>query len=374
MRALRLVDDTDRTRAQAAAALPSPLTTLPSDVAAAFGFASTAVEVVTRAEAMSVPAVRRGRAIICGNLGSMPLVARRGGEVVDRPWGDQPDTHVTRAHVLTWTVDDLLFSGRSWWRHLDRDAQGYPSVSERIEPSRVGFVMQRGGTALVLVDGEPVDDRDLCRFDGPDEGLLSNGGRALRTAILLETAVRRNVDGMPPQDYLRLAEGATELDETQIDALLDEWAEARRTRGTAFMNRSIEHGAVGFDPRAGQLAESRQHQAAEVARLMNLPADAVDAPGGTGMTYANVESKRRDVVDVTLRPFIAAIEQRLTMGDVTPRGTSVVVDLSSYLRADTAAAIKAAAEGKAAGILTEQEARELVGLPPVSTEEGSPDA
>jgi phage portal protein BeeE len=395
LRALRLVDDTDRATASLATAqaFPSPLTTLPTDVAAAFGISAGTIETVTRSEAMSVPAVRRGRSIIAGGIGTLPLVATRvtGGEVerVTRPLLDQPNPDTTRAFVMTWTVDDLLFHGRSWWRVLGRDREDYPTSAERVGLDRVNIAWgedARTGRRVgrVYVDGRHVPDRDLIRFDGPDEGLLATGGRTLRTAILLEQAVRRNSDGLPPQDLLALAEGATELsnapgsagiegsDASEIDALLDEWQYARRTRGTAYVNRSIDHRIVGFDPKAMQLAEARQHQALEVARMLNLSADDVDAPGGTGMTYQNREARQRDRVDNTLRPYLASIYERLSMGDVTPRGTTVRFDLTEYLANDTAAAITAGREAVESGLMTTGEVRtDLLRRPPTLPADGT---
>ena len=91
LRALRLVDDVTRPVPTAtASAFPSPLTTLPTDVAAAFGISAGTIETVTRAEAMSVPAVRRGRSIIAGSIGALPLRATR---LVAGPY---PGPHVQR--------------------------------------------------------------------------------------------------------------------------------------------------------------------------------------------------------------------------------------------------------------------------------------
>lgn len=344
---------------RSAYALPSGSTvaSIPTEIATAFGL-NTSSDSVTRPEAMSIPAMRRARQIICGTVAILPLVSIRtlaNGEIerISRPLLDQPDPNTTRAWTLAWTVDDLLFRGLAWWRVTDRDAQDYPSAAVRISLDRVMVDVSAG---KVYVDGKEVEHRDLIRFDGLDEGILANA-RSLRTCLLLEAAVRRNATGLPPQDFLRPAEGAPELTDTEIDALLDEWQDARESSGTAYLNRAVEHGIVGFDPRAGQLAEARAYQAAEIARLANLDTEAVDAPGGSGMTYANVESKRRERLDTTLSPFMEAIAQRLSMGDVTPRGQVVRFDPWAWLRGDTAGLITAGAAAVNARILTPNEVR-----------------
>lgn len=355
-------------RASYVMASGSSIASLPTDVAAAFGINTTS-ERVTRGEAMSIPAMRRARSIIAGTIATLPLVTvRRAGDQVERgtrPLLDQPDLNTTRAWTVAWTVDSLLFDGIAWWQVDSRDAQGYPSGAHWVRNDRV-MVDHAGGK--VFVNGTEVDHADLIRFDGLDEGILCHA-RTLRTCLLLEDAVRRNSTGLPPQDFLKLAEGAAELsdepasagdgtDRSEIDALLDDWEDARQARSTAFMNRSIDHGIVGFDPRAGQLAEARLYQAAEVARLCNLDTEAVDAPGGGSATYANVESKRRERLDTTLSPFMDAIDQRLSMGDVTPRGTVVRFDPWRWLRGDTAGLIAAAKTAVDARILTVDEIRQ----------------
>lgn len=327
-------------------------------VAAAFGL-STGANIVSREDAMTVPAVRRGRAVIAGTLGAQPLIALRGPELgrIDRQLLDQPDPNTTRQHLLTWTFDDLLFMGVSWWLVTDRDATGYPTRASRISPHRITVDVIAN---QVRVDGKVVDDSRLIRFDGPDEGVLKYGGRTLRTCLLLEDAVRRNADGLPPLDLLTLEEGAAELTATEIGDLLDNWAAARRDRSTAYMNRAIKHQSVGYDAAAAGLAEARTFQAGEVARLMNLPPRYVNAPSASSMTYSNVQSERLELVDLSLAPYITAVEQRLSMPDVTPRGQVVKVDLAGFLRGDERTALEAGALAITNQVLTADEVRAAI--------------
>lgn len=357
---------------------------LPAEVRAAFGLVEP--EAVDRATAMTIPAVRRGRQVIAGTIGALPLVAHRtrpDGLVEDvtelRPLLVRPDRNTTRQHVLTWTVDDLLFRGVAWWLVRDRDAQGYPVDVERVAAERVLVDTGRG---QVLVDGRARADDELVRFDGPDEGVLAYGGRSLRTSLLLEEAVRRFARLDLPLGVLKLAEGAAELStepysggiegdpRSEVDLLLDSWEQARRERTTAYLNRAIDYSATQFDAQKTQLAEARQHQAAEVARLLNLPPRYVNAPSASGMTYSNTESDRRDLVDTTLAPYLAAIEQRLSLGDVTPRGTVVRVDLTQLLRGDTLTALQGAEIAQRLGATVPSETRaRVLGLPPLTPEQ-----
>lgn len=367
----------DLTRAAAAPlhVVPSPATvdTVPAAVAAAFGLPGLGDDYVTRDEAMSVPAVRRGRSIIAGTLGTLPLVALRGSaERVDRPLLTQPDRHTTPQYHLTYTIDDLLFHGVAWWEVTERESvalgTGYPTHARRLPHSAV-TLDSRGD---VRVYGQPVDDANLIRFDAPDEGILRHGGRTLRTCIMLEDAVRRFARLDVPLGALQAAEGAPELSAAQIEDLLDSWESARRKRTTAFLNRAVSYTPVQFDAQRIELAAARSYQNAEVARLMNLPGRYVGASEGDSMTYSNAESARRDLVDTSLAPWIAAIEQRLSMPDVTPHGQSVRFDLAAFVRGDTATAMATAQIAIAAGVLTADEVRaELFNRAPLNLEDNN---
>lgn len=360
----RLVADATR-----AAAYPSPLRTgdLDPAAAAAFGFAPD-TETVTRREAMRVPAVRRARAVIAGTIGAMTWQCRRGHDLIPRTLCAQPNLDTTAQFVWTWTVDDLMFNGVSWWRVLTRDGDGYPEHVERVVRERVRVDQSEGA---VFIDGDRVPDRDVIRFDGPDEGVLEYGATTLRTCLLLEAAVRKFARLDVPLGFLRPAEGAQEVsgepgtgnpgdpedDRSAIDVLLDEWEAARAQRSTAFLNRAVEYETVQFDATKVQLAEARQHQATEVARLTNLPPRYVNAPQASGMTYSNTESDRRDLLDTSLDQYVTAIAQRLSMGDVTPRGQVVAPDIFSWLRGDTRDVIESGAAAIAAGIMAPEEVR-----------------
>lgn len=356
------------------------LRNMPAEVAAAWGV-NTATT-VDRTTAMRVPAIRRGRQVIAGTIGRQPLVAMRtnaDGTVTDvtseRPLLRQPDPTTTLQYVLTWTVDDLIFYGVSWWRVLARDFAGFPTQAERIDPNRVTVDV---GRQAVYIDGEPVSDGKLIRFDGPDEGVLAYAADTIATARQLDQAVRRNSDGLPPLDLLTPAEGAAPLstdpgsagdgtDRSEVDALLDAWTTARRTRSTAFLNRAVTHQGVGFDPEQLALSDARQQQRAELANLMNLAPRYVIAPSGESMTYSTTAAERGDLVDLSLGGYIGAIEQRLSLGDVTPRGTVVRLDLARFLAGDPATAIDTAAKAVEIGALDAAEVRtDVLGRAPRS--------
>lgn len=345
---------------------------LPPAVAEAFGLSVTSVR-VSRAQAVSIPAVSRGREIIVGTCSTLPLMAVRqpvagdgqnvgavGIQRVRRSLLEQPERATSRQHTIGWTVDDLVFHGIAWWRTTERDATGFPTFVERLDLSRVrvDYAERR-----VLVDGVPVPDRDLIRFDGPHEGLLRRaaamgGADPLRLALRLEQAAGRFADMDVPTGLLydKRAAGPGDLNTTEVDDLLSRWSRSRRARSTGWLGRTLGYQPVAFNAEQLQLVQSRGHEATEVARLLNLEAEELSATGGGGLTYSNTEALRRGRVD-RLAPYLEAVAGRLSLGDVTPRGQAVRFDTAGYIRGDEQAVVATAAAALAAGLVTADEAR-----------------
>lgn len=358
---------------------------LPASVAQAFGL--YVGDTITRPEAMRVPTIRRARQVVCGTIGAQPLIAHRtnpDGSITDvtaeRRLLLQPDPNTTLQNVLTWTVDDLFFHGISWWHVMDRDADGFPRAIERLAPE-LGRLTVDVDNRVAYVDGKLAENRDLIRFDGPDEGLLKYAGSTLATSRLLDAAVRRLASGDIPLGALKLAEGAKELstepgsafpgnpddDRSQVEFLLDQWEDARRTRTWAFVNRAIDVQTFQKDARESQLAEGRQQQRIDEANICNVPPRVVNAPSSDSMTYSTVAAERADLADLSMLGFTVAIEQRLSLGDVTPRGTAVRFDLTRFLSGDTLSALEAAGQAVALEAMTSDEVRtDVLGRPPLT--------
>lgn len=282
---------------------------------------------LTRAEAMAVPAVARARNIVCTTLGRLPLLVERdGAEVAPVPMViRQPDPAQPRYVQLVWTIDDLIFSGVSWGLILSRLATGHPQHLRRIHP---GGVEQEGNRFKVY--GEYVDPANLVRIDGPHEGILNYASRTLRVARSLENSAKRFADNPVPAVELHQTDDV-EMSEPKINALIASWVAARRGEngGVAYTSRNIDAKIHG-QPAEHLLTHGRNAAAVDAARVVGVPADAVDAaPEESSMTYANVESRNRTLIDYGMAAYAAAVEARLSMDDILPAGSTVRWDYST---------------------------------------------
>jgi len=314
---------------------------------------------ITRAQAMTVPAAASARNQICPPIGSAPLSEWAAGVALEpRTLLVQPDPDVPRSHTLTWTADDLLWHGVSYWFILERDAAsagGRPRHARRVDREYITF--DADDVTPVAYDGKPTDPAEWLIIPGPHEGVLRFGARELGVAYSLASAARRFADvPMPAVELHDTSEDG--MDDDDVQRLVADWQKARANSGTGYTNRSLELKTHGWNSADLQLVEARQHQALEVARVMGVRAAMVDASGGSSITYATLVDSRRDHVDFTLAPYADAITARLSMDDVTERGRTVVMRLdATLLRASFTDRMAAYAAAQDAGIYTAEELR-----------------
>lgn len=301
---------------------------------------------VGRNEALSVPAVLRARNLICSTA-TLPLRqfdAKR--NVVRLPLLEQIDPNVANVVTLAQTTEDLLFEGISWWRILDFGADGYPTYAQHVDFANVSLQPpgapspsplpsgQDPRDAAVYMYGERVPASDVIRFDSPNPGLLTAGGRAVRRAVLLDTTSALYADNPRPLDFFTPNEDADPADDDAIAAILAAWNVARKARSTAYIPAALTYNSVDTPtPAELQLIELQRKATLDIANATGLDPEDLGI-STTSRTYQNGVDRRQDRINDTYSPYMAAITDRLTMPDVTKRGYHVGFDLDAYLRAD----------------------------------------
>jgi hypothetical protein len=325
---------------------------------------------ISRDEALAVPAVKRARDLICGEIGQFPLVLiGPDGRQTDWSLLSQPEAGVARSVTMTRTVEDLLLFERSWWKTTHLGWHNRPAEVVRLDPATATiqpqYVTFPEGTAKVWpnVPG-------LIRFDSPNGGLLT-ASNAIRTYIALARSAARSATGRPPVDWFTPAEGADPVDDTAIADILDAWYLSRQLGDTGYVPAALDYHRDGFNPEQLQLSQAREFAVTEIARLTGIDAEELSV-STTSRTYFNAQDRRRARVESLLGPYMAAIEGRLSMDDLTPHGYRTVFDTSSYLRLDDQAAAQTDQVLIASHVLLPDEARakrdlEPLGLPAPAT-------
>jgi len=326
---------------------------------------------ISRAEALQVPAVLRARNLICGSLATLPLGVY-GPDLrpaTDRQYlAPNPDPEIAQVVVMAQTYEDLLFEAVSWWRvtafgpggpgrgfpieavHVPHDAVtvdppgGLLPSQQRISPD-IAFPV--GGQ--VRIDGRPVPDEEIIRFDSPNPPLLVAGARAIRTLLRLEMSASRYSDDPLPLGYFSPADGADPVDDEDIEEILSDWEAQRQKRAWGYVPAAIKANTVQWSPEQLQLADSRQHAVLEIARLTGLDAEELGV-SVTSRTYQNRVERNQDKITYTLGPYVTSVEQRLSMRDVLPRGYETRADYSGFLRADPKSRMETYKTGREVGV------------------------
>ncbi len=331
-----------------------------------------ALTAVGREEAMSVPSVARCRNLLAGTIASFPLelYKKSTGEKLGKPlWIEQPSAHQPRSTTIAWTVDSLLFYGVAYWQVTELYADdGRPSRFQWIAPGRVSFDSDPISQYITqyYVDGKAVPMSgllSLITFTGLDEGVLQRGARTLRSAIDLETAARVATATPMPSGVLK--NNGADLSQEEVQAILAAWKSAREKRSTAYLTSTLEYQPTAFSPRDMMFVDAIQQMCTQVARMMNVPAYYISADQNTSMTYANVQDERRQFVSLSLAPYVHAIQDRLSMDDVSARGNIVKFDVeNAFLAVDSLERLAVIEKMLALGLITVEDAMEMENLSP----------
>lgn len=300
---------------------------------------------VSRDEAMSIGVVARARNVVCPTIGRLPLPAQD-------PDGDRKDTAFdflrqpendpawTRPGFVTylWTVDAMMFYGRAWWWVTQRYKETNAPRSFRWVPEWDARVVNGHLIGLLSDDQVHIADADTVRIDAPHEGVLNYARRELNMARSLDRSAAYTADNPVPAINLQEQTGvgpALRLTTAEADGLVAKWRSARRAgKVVSYTPASVKPEVLGLNVEQ-LLIDGRQFSALQVTRAMNVPAWVTDVSlEGSSITYTNVASRSRELVDFGLMPYLSAIEARLSADDVLPRGVWCRYDLTELLRGD----------------------------------------
>jgi HK97 family phage portal protein len=329
-----------------------------------------------RALAMQVPAVARCRNLIAGVISYLPLELYKkstGAELGSPVWLEQPDIRQPRSVTISATIDSLIFYGVAYWRVTEVYADDLrPSRFEWVSNLRVNAQLNPKGTEVLYytVDGLQVPmsgPGSLITFQGLIQGVLQTAGRTIQSALDIERAAA--VAAQTPMATGYLKNTGADLPEDHVQGLLATWKASRASRSTAYLTSTLSYESVGFSPKDMMYNEASQYLATQVARAMNVPAYYISADMNNSMTYQNIIDGRKEFVAYSLQPFICAIEDRLSMNDITANGNVVKFNIEeSFLRADTMKRLEAIEKMLTLGLIDLDHAKEMENMTPEGSE------
>jgi HK97 family phage portal protein len=369
--ALGITKKTDNLQAQYAPAVMG-------DNTISFGYNTFGAGPMDRTLATQVPAVNRCANLIKGVIGYLPLELYKkstGAQLGTPLWCEQPDIRQPRSVTISWTVDSLIFYGVAYWRVTEVYADDLrPSRFEWVANTRVVAQLNQLGTEVLYytIDGQKVPMvgiGSLVTFQGLTQGVLQTAGRTIQAALDLEKAAA--VSASTPMATGFLKNTGADMPEAQVQGLLAAWKSARQNRSTAYLTSTLSYEPVGFSPKDMMYNEASQYLATQIARAMNVPAIYISADMNGSYTYQNSVENRKEFVSYSLQPYICAIEDRLSMNDITANGHIVRFNISeTFLRSDDKARLEVIEKMLALGLIDLEEAKEMEDLTPNGNESG----
>ena len=331
---------------------------------------------VDRQAAVSVPAVNQCLNLIKGTIATIPLemYSLNTGEELAMPvWVRQPDLRAPRSVTIAWTVDSLLMYGIAYWRVTEVYADDLrPARFEWIQNNRVTTKLDKFSQDVeyYMVNNERVPDSgvgSLVTFQAFDQGLLIRSQRLINSAIQAEEAANVGISSPQPTGYLK--NSGADLPDGQIQGLLNTWKTARKNRSTAYLTSTLEYVPTSYSPMEMTYNDSIEEMSAQISRAMNVPAHMINAEHNRSSTYQNVLDARKEFFAYTLAPYISAIEDRLSLDDLTPRGQIVrfAVD-ETFLRANPQDRLAVTEKLLSLQLISLDQAKEMEGLAPDGSE------
>jgi HK97 family phage portal protein len=305
----------------------------------AFGYNGVGID---RNFALQVSSVARCRNLVAGVISSidLSLYKKSTGEKLGSPvWLEQPDQRQPRSVTIAATVDSLMFYAVAYWRVTSLYADdGRPSGFEWVAKNRDTYTTNKYGTEVndYFVDGQLVPMSgigSLVTFQSLLPGVLQSASTTIKAAWDVQKAAA--VSAATPMATTILKNNGADLPESQIQGILAGWNSARRNRSTAYLTSTLSAENIGFSPKEMGYVDFSQYLATEISRAMNVPSYLISADMNNSMTYQNILDGRKEFVAYSLQPYISAIEDRLSMNDITNSQNQVrfAVD-DTFLRVD----------------------------------------
>lgn len=334
--------------------------------------ASDSAIAVPPSVALSVPAVAAAIRTISEAAATLDVHVFEGDEKVEHPVGK----------LLNGDVNDWM-SGYELIRALvvdalSRDDGGFAWVNRiggevreviRYDPGRLMVQYSPDGTGepTFRLNGRTVPAHDVVHLRGPMAKCpLSLCREAIGLARCLEKYAAGIFRSARPGGVIT---SPKPVGEKGVVAMLKGWSTAFEGADNAGRTALLYDGAT-FTPMSlnstdQQFIENRRFQIEEIARAFNM--SPVLLGDLTKSSYANAEQKFKEFIVSTVEPWLRSLEGALSRALFTPEERlryRIQFDRDDLTRADLTTRATAISSFRAAEMLSADEARQWIGLPP----------
>jgi HK97 family phage portal protein len=237
---------------------------------------------------------------------------------------------------------------------------------DKVLTDRDGYLLMPGRMRLVVLR-DPHGEVDA---EGRSVGMFERNASTFGLAGSIDNYTSGIYRAGVPAGYLKVSTPG--LDDGKAQAIKAKWLSAHGgdRRSIAVLNATTDFKPIQFSPVDVALIEGKRANLADMAMAFALdPGGALGLSMGGSMTYSN-EMGQFARLRQDLMPWVVAVEQ--TIGALLPNGRDMRIDFTDLTRPDTTqhyAAVKAIWD---TGLVTNDEGRAMLGLPPKGASNGLP--
>jgi HK97 family phage portal protein len=336
---------------------------------------------------LGLPALYAAVKILADGAASLPLrVYTKTGGAVSVYSGptifDNPSVIDTKFDWIFSAMASVLLHGNAWGLITSKDKYGYPKGIEWLPPERV-YVMENNQQSYNPLNAKVFFDGKEMKWFGPDRELFHVRGfkqpGRLEGVSVIRSFAQTIMAGQKTQEYgLTWFEaggfppGIFKSLEQEVDP--DQSAKVRgmlntvlRAREPLVIGRDWDYTPVTVPPSEAQFIDAMQINATMIAAIFNLPPDRVGGKRGDSLTYNTVEQSTLQVIEA-LHPWLVRFEEAFT--DILPGNRYVRFWTDALLRTDLQTRIQNYNTQRRMGLLTTNEIRTGMDLPPLPNKLG----
>jgi len=324
--------------------------------------------------ALSVVPVFAACRLISDSIATLPLQAyRKSGDVrTPIPLPAVFDTE-TRIEWVQQALMSLLLRGNAYGLVVARSNDGTPKRVQWLNPERVD-IDEAGPKPVFRYNGTVVPDVDMKHIPayampGTVKGLspigacsmLADTGAATQK-MMRDWFAGRGIPGVTAQNTSKVLSAAEA--ETVSDRL-----RARMRTGQPFVHGSdwdINFMSLPADD-AGFVSSAKLN-ATQVATIYGIPPEMIGGETGSSLTYSTVEMNQHNLAALTLRPWLAKLEQEFSSWIYRPRYVRFNVD--AMIRVDVKTRYDIHQIAREIGMRNVDEIRALEDLTPLPDGQG----
>jgi len=324
--------------------------------------------------ALSVVPVFAACRLISDSIATLPLQAyRKSGDVrTPIPLPAVFDTE-TRIEWVQQALMSLLLRGNAYGLVVARSNDGSPKRVQWLNPERV-VIDETGPKPVFRYNGSIVPDVDMKHIPayampGTVKGLspigacsmLADTGAATQK-MMRDWFAGRGIPGVTAQNTSKVLSAAEA--ETVSDRL-----RARMRTGQPFVHGSdwdINFMSLPADD-AGFVSSAKLN-ATQVATIYGIPPEMIGGETGSSLTYSTVEMNQHNLAALTLRPWLAKLEQEFSSWIYRPRYVRFNVD--AMIRVDVKTRYDIHQIAREIGMRNVDEIRALEDLTPLPDGQG----